>query len=216
VSLPLPPHGLHGPYCPVCGQRRPGAAVTCPNVWCRRSGRAFSVAFSVGVYAGALRRAIGRYKYGGERGLGPAFAGMVAAHITAHPEWFEEFSVITAVPAYTGPGARREWDPVGAILAELPDRLGSGWAVEPGLVAKTAETPGMAGLGWSGRQAVAQGPLRRALRPGRPARLGGVQVLLLDDVLTEGSTLREVAGVLRRQGASDVAALVLARPLWVP
>jgi predicted amidophosphoribosyltransferase len=170
------------------------------------------VAFALGVYSGPLRRAIGRYKYRGERHLAPVFAGMVAGHIAAHPEWFEEFDVFTAVPAYTGPGARRPWNPAGAILAELPARLGRGWAIEPGLVVKEQETPGMAGLGWAARQAVARGPLRRSLRASRP--LGGAQVLVFDDVLTEGSTLREVAGVLRAAGASDVAALVLARPEW--
>jgi predicted amidophosphoribosyltransferase len=201
-------------HCPVCGQLLPNLAESCPNRWCRRRGRGFSVAFALGLYSGALRRAIGRYKYRGERQLAPVFAGMVATHIRGHPEWFEEFSVITAVPSYAGPGARRSWDPVGAILAELPPRLGPGWAVVPGLVAKTHETPGMAGLGWSDRQAVARGPLRRSLRPGAPAVLDGAQVLLFDDVLTEGSTLREVAGVLRQRGASDVAALVVARPEW--
>jgi predicted amidophosphoribosyltransferase len=172
------------------------------------------VAFSVGVYAGGLGRAIRRYKYRGERGLAPVFADLVASYLLRQPQWFEEFGVLTAVPAFLGAGARRRWDPVGAILSELPARLGRGWAVEPGLVVKTAETPGMAGLGWAERQAVAAGPLRRSLRGAGSGSVEGAQVLLFDDVMTEGSTLREVARVLRRAGASDVAALVLARPQW--
>ena len=72
----------------------------------------------------------------------------------------------------------------------------------------------MAGLGWTARQALAQGPLRQALRFDRRRDIGGAQVLVFDDVLTEGSTLREVARLLRRNGASDVAGLVLARPGW--
>ncbi len=209
-------------HCPVCGQLLPPVAGAggprsaggCPNRWCRRTDRVFSVAFSVGVYTGALRRAIGRFKYTGERQLAPVFAAMVARYLGSHPAWFEEFDVLTAVPAYTGPGARRAWDPVGAILAQLPPLLGPAWAVEPRLVVKTRETPGMAGLGWAERQAVARGPLRAALEPGAGVDVQGARVLVLDDVLTDGSTLREVAGVLRRAGASDVAGLVLARPLW--
>lgn len=174
------------------------------------------MAFSVGVYQGALRRAIGRYKYRAERHLAPAFAGMVSQYLSSHAAWFEEFDVVTAVPAYTGPGARRSWDPVGEIVSKLASRLGPTWAVEPGLVQKVAETPGMAGLGWSDRQAVARGPLRASLVAGPSGDLAGAQVLLFDDVLTEGSTMREVAAVLRRAGASDVGALVLARPAWSP
>ncbi len=175
--------------------------------------------WTVGVYEGALRRAIWRYKYRGERHLAGTFAGMLARFLVGHPAWFEEFQVITAVPSYTGPGARRTWDPVATILGELAERLardGPLWSVEPGLVAKTRETPGMAGLGWSERQAVARGPLRRSLcaTTGTRGSPDGAQVLLLDDVMTEGGTLHEVAGALRRAGASDVAALVLARPSW--
>jgi predicted amidophosphoribosyltransferase len=184
------------------------------------------VAFSVGVYQGGLRQAIRRYKYRGDRHLAPAFAAMVARYLAAHPVWFEEFTVLTGVPSYTGPGARRSWDPVGGILAALVDGLGrsgpgrfgadwfgAGWSVQPGLIVKTAETPGMTGLGWRDRQLVARGPLRRSLCAATGS-LRGAQVLLLDDVMTEGGTLNEVATVLRRAGASDVAALVLARPAW--
>lgn len=168
----------------------------------------------MGVYQGALRRAIGRYKYDGQRHLAGVFAAMVACYLRANPVWFEDFDVITAVPSYTGPGARRDWDPVGAVLAQLPARLGPLWRVERSLVVKTQETAGMAGLGWADRQALARDQLRPALRMADGAQVDGSRVLVLDDVLTDGSTLREVAGVLRRAGASEVAGLVLARPSW--
>ncbi|HET9075396.1 MAG TPA: phosphoribosyltransferase family protein [Acidimicrobiales bacterium] len=172
------------------------------------------MAFSVGVHQGALRGAITRYKYRGERSLAGVFAATMSSYISAHACWFEEFDLITAVPSYLGAGARRSWDPVGTILAQLPGRLGHGWEVLPGVIIKRRETPGMAGLGWAQRQAVACGPLRQALAVPDPGLVAGSQVLVLDDVLTEGSTLREVALALRRAGATDVAGLVLARPPW--
>lgn len=172
--------------------------------------------FSVGAYQGSLRRAIARYKFRAQRHLAPVFAGMVAAFLAAHEGWFEEFSVITAVPTYTGPGARRDWDPAGSVLAELPGRLGPDWAVEPGLVIKVQETPPMTGLGWSDRQKVARRQLRRSLAVAPGVDLRGAQVLVFDDVLTEGSTLHEVAMTLHRAGASDVTGLVLARAGWSP
>ena len=196
--------------CPICGQVVPPPGRWCPNRWCRRTDRGFSVAFSAGVYEGALSRAIRRYKYGGERSLAATFARMVASFLRAHPVWFEEFDLITAVPSYTGPGARRDWDPAGEILRSMDTE----WSIEPGLVTKSVETPGMAGLGWTARQALAKGALRRSLRFATGRDIDGAQVLVFDDVFTEGSTLREVARLLRRHGASDVAGLVLARPGW--
>lgn len=172
--------------------------------------------FALGVYGDWLRRAITRFKYGGQQELAGLFAATLARYLRAHPVWFEEFDMITAVPAYTGPGARRSWDPVGMVLAELAPRLGPAWAVEPGLVVKTRETPAMTGLGLTARQSVARGPLRAALSPAGGRGLDGTRVLVLDDVLTDGSTLAEVARVLRGCGASEVAGLVLARPAWAP
>ena len=209
--------------CPICGQGLPGGGGVgagegelgrCPNRWCRRPDRGWTVAFAAGVHGGDLRRAIARYKYRGERQLGGALADVVARFVNEHAVWFEEFDVLTAVPAYLGPGARRTWDPVGGVLRRLADRLEPGWAVEPGLVVKTAETPGMTGRSWAERQCIARGPLRRSLSVPDPPAVAGAQVLVLDDVLTEGSTLREVALALRRAGASDVAGLVIGRPAW--
>ena len=64
------------------------------------------------------------------------------------------------------------------------------------------------------RQVIAAGPVRRALTVPAPERVAGARILAVDDVLTEGSTLREVALALRRAGAREVAGLVIARPRW--
>lgn len=50
-----------------------------------------------------------------------------------------------------------------------------------------------------------------AVNPTRSAELRGRHVVLLDDVMTSGATLYEIAGVLRRAGASNVQAWVIAR-----
>lgn len=199
--------------CPVCGQACESGR--CPNRWCRRPDRGFSVVFSVGAHQGALRRAVARYKYRGESSFAGVFAGMIASFVDARASWFEEFDLLTAVPAYRGPRARRGWDPVGLLLHALAGRLAC-WEVVPDAVAKCSETPAMTGRGWSDRQAIARTELRRSLVVPDPSAVRGAQVLVLDDVFTEGSTLREVARALRRAGASDVAGLVLARRVWVP
>jgi len=200
--------------CPVCGMALIEGS-RCPNRWCRRSDRWFSVVFCTGVHAGALRHAVLRYKYKRELWLSSVFARNIARYLADHEPWFEEFDLITCVPSYGGPGARRDWDPVGRILADLGPLVGPGWRVAAGVVTKTAETLPMQGLGSGARRSLAAGDLRDCLAVDEPLLVQGSRVLVLDDVLTDGCTLSEVARALRRAGALEVAGLVLARLPWV-
>ena len=55
--------------------------------------------------------------------------------------------------------------------------------------------------------------LRRSFSVRRPARIAGRRILLVDDVMTTGTTLNECARTLRRAGSSDVYVVTLARTL---
>jgi predicted amidophosphoribosyltransferase len=196
-------------WCAACGQATGGRP--CTNRWCRRSDRGWSVVHSVGFHQGAFRRAIVGYKYGGQMQTGPILAGVLARHLRDHQAWFEEYDLLTDVPSFLGAGARRTWSPVGRIVSDLRSMLRADWDVQPDLVVKVEETEPMSGLSRWARTRVAEGPLRQALHLGR-INVAGARILVVDDVFTEGSTLREVARVLRAGGADEVAGLVLARP----
>jgi predicted amidophosphoribosyltransferase len=174
----------------------------------------FSVAFSVGVHGGALRHAVLRYKYRRELWWADVFARLFATHLDRHSTWFEEFDLLVPTPAYLGADGRRQWDPVGEIASRLRPLVDPLWEVGLGVMSKQRETPPMQGRPWADRQAIAAGALRRALRVPAPGLVAGARILVLDDVLTDGSTLREVARALRRAGAREVAGLVLARAPW--
>lgn len=183
----------------------------CTNAWCRRQDREWSVVYSAGTYEGELRRAIVGYKYRGQRHRAQMLSRLLAGYLEDNATWFEEYDILTAMPAYAGPGARRTWDPVGCLVAELAKRVGHSWAVNPALVEKVGETEPMRGLTQWQRARSAECSLRRVLRAGA-CDVTGARILVVDDVFTEGSTLREVARVLRRAGADEVAGLMLARP----
>jgi predicted amidophosphoribosyltransferase len=172
------------------------------------------VVFAVGVHDGALRHAVLRYKYRHELWWAGVFARLVAEHLHRNAPWFEEFDLLIPTPSYLGPQARRDWDPVGEIATRLRPLVEPLWEVALDVVAKRQETPAMQGRPWVDRQAIASGPLRRSLVVAAPLAVEDARVLVLDDVLTEGSTLREVARALRGAGAREVAGLVLARPAW--
>ena len=57
--------------------------------------------------------------------------------------------------------------------------------------------------------------LRGAFAVTDPTRVAGKNILLVDDVLTTGTTLSECAKVLRRAGASAVWAVTIARTLKI-
>jgi predicted amidophosphoribosyltransferase len=199
--------------CPVCGQALPDGAA-CPNYWCGRTDRAFSVVFAVSVHRGALRQAVLRYKYQRELWWAEVFARLFADYLRRHATWFEEFDLLVPTPSYLGPRARRSWDPVGQIVVRLGAYLEPAWDSAPGAVVKRAETPPMQGRTSGVRRMIAAGALRRALSVPSPRLVAGARILVVDDVLTDGSTLREMALVLRQAGALEVAGLVLTRPPW--
>jgi predicted amidophosphoribosyltransferase len=185
-----------GRQCPVCEQ--PVAPEgQCRNTWCGREDRWFSTVWSVSVHSGALRQAIASYKFGPDRWWAGVFARLLVGYLDEHMPWFDGYGFLVPMPAFTGPGARR-------------------WPANLGTVTKTAETPAMTGQPWLARRGRAEGPLRRALRVPDPSLVVGRRVLVVDDVFTEGSTLREVARALVLAGAEEVAGLTVARQPWRP
>jgi predicted amidophosphoribosyltransferase len=210
VGLPSRLVALVAP-CAVCGQPIGGGC--CRNPWCARADRAVGWVYAVGSYEGELRRRIMAFKYGGERHLAGPLAGLLVDALRRDRSWFEELQVICPVPSYLGPGSRRTWSPVAALACELSSRTGPSWPVEA-LVVKTAETAPLSGRDPFARRLAGQGALRRCLHVPDSSAVAGARVLLLDDVCTAGTTLQEVGRALRRAGAAEVQALVLARTPW--
>lgn len=205
--------GISTLRCGACG--RPGASHRpCANPLCARADRGWSAVFALGLHETALRRSLAGYKYRGERWRGGVFARLLAGYLSAHPTWFEEYDVLVPMPAYRGEGARRGWDPVGSLFADLVALVGPEWDFDDGLIAKITETPAMSGRSRRERVALAEGVLRPSLVVPDRRRVAGRRILVVDDVLTEGSSLREVALALRKAGAEEVAGLVLARRGW--
>jgi predicted amidophosphoribosyltransferase len=198
--------------CPVCDQAAP--AEGCGNDWCTRADRWFSVLWAIAPNAGAWRWAIRAYKYRRQTDWAAVFGRILLGYLEEHMPWFDEFDVLTPMPAFTGPGARRDWDHVGDVVAVTRRLAGPRWDFCGGLVVKDRETPALAGLLRPARRRCAEGPLRQALRVPNPGDVAGRRILVVDDVFTEGSTLREVARALRLAGADEVACIALARQPW--
>lgn len=120
----------------------------------------------------------------------------------------------------TGSGWRRRgYDPVALLLKTLVEerRLPSGLVIAPilgGKVKAPWRRHHQKGLGRAARRRNVRNTMKIKSRGGRGFRLlanpNGQAVLLLDDVLTTGSTLREAAKTLEKSGFIVRGAVVLA------
>ena len=214
--------------CSACGQTDDGANAgmsagpsssagphPCRNLWCAAPGRPLEAVFAVGNYEGAFRKAIVAYKYGWDLRWARTFGGLLHTFVAHHATWFEEYAVICPVPSYMGPEARRPRGHVGLICSEMSRLAGGSWPVES-LVAKVSETQPMNAQAGPARRELARRSLRDAFSVTGPGAVAGSRILLVDDVCATGWTLLTVARALRRSGAEEVAALVLARARWRP
>ena len=82
----------------------------------------------------------------------------------------------------------------------------------PRLLQRTRYTPPQVGLGRAARERNLEDAFE-ASSASVAARISGQDVVLIDDVLTTGATLRAAATALRSAGARSVFGLTLARAL---
>lgn len=200
-------------HCSVCDLELGDHWTACPNFWCHRTDRGFDVVWSAAAHAGDTRRSIAALKYRGDLSAADALTAPLAAVLLSHPGAFDDVELITTVPGH--PSKRRPIDHTAALLGSLRTQVGHLWEVDhlcPPVIVKRREVAPMTGLSSIGARRVhAAGELRGALEVPDPSRVRDLRILVVDDVLTGGSTLREVALALRQAGASAVSGLVVAR-----
>lgn len=100
-------------------------------------------------------------------------------------------------------GFNQAWE----LARRLATRLGC--AAEPALLLRNRDTPHQLALPPERRAANVRNAF--AVEPARMASLRGQSVTVVDDVMTTGATLAEIATVLREAGACAVHGWVVAR-----
>lgn len=189
--------------CGRCAVRLPrGVAGGERCIDCRREAPAFARTFVFGDWGpGALREWLLAFKHGGRREL----ARPLAAELLGRLEG-QAFDCVVPVPLHPLRRFSRGYDQAHRLARELGE-LG-GWRTRR-LLARTRATSPQGAPGAVSRAANVHGAFRARLFAGRA--LDGRHVLLVDDVITSGSTVRECATVLMRAGAREVSVAALAR-----
>jgi len=165
---------------------------------CRYGLRGFDAAYCFGSYEGVLRELIHLYKYGRIKTLARPLGALLAAALPRD----ERFDAVTPVPLHW----RRQWQR-GFNQSELLARAIARRCGIPVIHALKRVRPTLAQAGLSNtgrRQNVAA-----AFHPRR--EVPGKRILLVDDVMTTGSTAAACALALKRAGAAKVALLTVAR-----
>ena len=153
---------------------------------------------------GPARRLMHALKYGDRLDLARPLGAWMAR---AGAELLAEADLIVPVPLHRGRLWRRQFNQA-AVLAREVSRL-SGTAWDPLALRRVKATASQVGMTRPQRVANVQGAF--AVAPERAGAVADRQVLLVDDVLTTGSTLNAAARALLRAGARGVDVLVFAR-----
>jgi ComF family protein len=159
-------------------------------------------------YEGVVRKAIISLKYKYARDIARELSNYASEKLKKQASLFPKDSVLVPVPLYWYKKNFRGFNQVEEVGRVLAKNLG--WKFNPDLLIKRSSTPPQTELKKDERLL----NLRGKFGLNRSYRLDSSLYILLDDVWTTGSTLREAAKVLKRQGAAKVWGLSLARSLY--
>ncbi len=186
------------PQCPQCATPTPQGQ-TCGA--CLKRPPAFDRAFAALGYTFPLDRLIPRLKYHGQLAIAPALGECLARAIEAAPTPDR----MIAMPLHAKRIRERGFNHATEIARDMATRLGL--PLDLTSCQRIRDTPPQKGLKQDAR--------RRNLR-GAFTCSGDVQgqhIALVDDVMTTGTSLDELAATLKRAGAREVTCWVAARTL---
>jgi len=197
---------LFPPRCLIC--RKTGDEALCPNCISKikRIPCQNDEARSVGVYEGVLRTAIKKLKFKSKKKLARPLAFLLVEYLN---NWApsETIDYIVSVPLSKKRLRSRGFNQVDLLADVVSGELNIPFASD--LLLRTKETKPQFELKREERFK----NLKGAFEVSNTGNVKGKNILLLDDILTTGSTVSECAKVLKEAGASKICVLTLARAI---
>jgi len=197
---------IEHPMCPRCGMPYPveeGVDHLCSD--CINDiggGRHFSVARSVGIYKDNILELVHRFKYGRKLSAGRFLGSMMAARAETLFD-IRDYDVVIPVPLHREKLKQRGFNQSLLLAREIAGEFDL--PVDLGALKRVRDTGPQVSLGGDKRRENVRGAFEAA------DLIKGKKVLLIDDVLTTGSTVRECSRALVEKGALTVAVYTAAR-----
>lgn len=154
-------------------------------------------------YQGKVRESIHRYKFSDRNGYAKTYGRLVAQCVTDHLSG--RYDLITWVPLSSQSLKKRGYDQAMLLAMATALELGD-VAVET--LRKARNTDAQSSLK---EDAARRANVLGAYEVVDPVIVQGKRILLIDDVVTTGSTLSECARVLHTYGAVDIVCATLTR-----
>ena len=187
---------LAAPRCPRCALPSPRGE---PCGRCLARPPAFDATVAALAYAFPADALVHALKFRGELALAPLLGDLLERALAAAAP--PPVSCIAPVPL----SARRLRERGFNQALEIARRLSRRARIEPALVERARDTPAQFDLPWRERQRNVRGAFHV------PRILEGLSVAVVDDVMTTGATLDEIARALKAAGAARVVNWVVAR-----
>ncbi len=202
-DVPCPPcrrrvQRVVAPFCPRCGKPLT-LGEYCPH--CGGRGLPFLQARAAGLYQGVLRRAIHLFKFKGAMDLLPYLEQLLLDCLEKYP--LPGVDVLIPVPLHAGRERERGFNQAALLAAGLGRHLQL--PVDYRSLIRRWNTPPTSGLSRQERVETLWDAFSC-----RGRRLRGRHVLLIDDILTTGSTAAGCSTALLKGGAAGVYVLTVA------
>jgi ComF family protein len=200
-------------FCPGCERDLPWLAAACPRCAgpspagehcgeCLRAPPSFDATVAAWRYEFPVDRLVHALKYGGRLALAETLAAALVPGLTGRYA-----DVVVPMPLSPARLRERGFNQAMEIARHLARR--TGLRIRPHLAARQRDTTPQTGLPHGARAANVRGAFACG------GLVAGLSVALVDDVMTTGASLEELARTLKAAGAARVENWVVART-WPP
>ncbi len=154
-------------------------------------------------YEGNVKKSLRRYKFHGASHYAGAYGPILAGAVTRQLEG--TYDLITWVPLSRARLRERGYDQALLLARAAADALGER------LTPTLKKVRNVQRQSTTGGAEARRSNIAGAYQVPEPERIRGKRILLIDDIVTTGSTLAECTRVLRAAGAAEVRCAALAR-----
>jgi len=192
---------LLAPLCPKCG-RPQASGIVCPS--CRQRQIEIDGIRSLFRFDDVIQKAIHQLKYRNLKAISPCLAELLADYLRSNPLPGE---ALVCVPLHPRRLRERGYNQSNLLARELARRIELPVFEDCLILVKQARPQARAAGVEERRRNVADAFVCRE------EKVGGKQIILIDDVCTSGATLESCAAALKNKGAMSVWGLTLAREI---